>query len=181
MNKLTHSKLMKSGLLIIIFCMMSNSIFAQHQEIPERNKQVIDTIIKYGPEISSTYKKAVCTELLIKIIEKFHTLNKADKSRIRIITNEDIQTLLKNDSPIPKGVYHAFIEKGIGTPVDKIEDVLPGDFVQFWTETWGHCGVVKSIDLKNKTMELYSSFPSTNGYGIQQFKIYEHSFFVRMQ
>jgi hypothetical protein len=175
------TRILRFGLLAAVLCAMSNSIFAQHLIIPERNEQVIDSITKYGPAISPTYKKAVCTELLIKIIEKFHELNKKDKSRIRIITNEDIQTLLKSDSPIPKGIYHAFIEKGIGTPIDKIEDVLPGDFVQFWTDTWGHCGVVKSIDLKSETMELYSSFPSTDGYGIQRFKIYKHSFFVRMQ
>ena len=180
MKELTSSKRLKLGLLLIAFCAISSSIVAQQQAIPERNKQVIDTVVKYGPAISPTYKKAVCTELLIGIIEKFYTLNRTDKSRIRIITNEDIQTLLKNDSPIPKGVYHAFVEKGIGTPVSETKDVLPGDFVQFWTDTWGHCGIVKSIDPKSGTMELYSSFPSTNGYGIQRFKIYEHSFFVRM-
>ena len=149
--------------------------------IPQRNKQVIDTIIKYGPIISPTYKKAVCTELVIPIIEKFHKLNKTDKTRIRIITDRDVQTLLKEDSLIPKGLFYALSEKGIGVPVDSLQNVLPGDFVQFWTETWGHCGVVKSIDIENRTMELYSSFPSTDGYGIQRFRITEYSFFVRLK
>lgn len=146
-----------------------------------QNRQVLDTIIKYGPKISPTYKKAVCTELIIPVIEKFHKLTREDKNRIRIITDKNIQTLLRQDSPIPKGIYHALIKKGIGIPIDKPEDVLPGDFVQFWTDTWGHCGVVKSIDLKNNTMELYSSFPTTDGYGIQRFRIYKYSFFVRMK
>lgn len=149
--------------------------------IPEKNKQVIDTIVKYGPIISPTYKKAVCTELVIPIVNKFCKLNNTDKKRIRIITDGDIQKMLREDSPVPKGVYYALIEKGIGEPIKNIEDVLPGDFVQFWTDSWGHCGVVKSIDLKNNSMELYSSFPSTDGYGVQRFKIYEHSFFVRLK
>lgn len=149
--------------------------------IPLRNQQVIDTIKKYGPIISPTYKKAVCTELVIPVIEKFHKLNKTDKNRIRIITGKNIQELIKEGSPIPKGVYYALTEKEIGEPVDILEDVLPGDFVQFWTDTWGHCGVVKSIDAKNKTMQLYSSFPSTDGYGIQLFRIPDYCFFVRMK
>ncbi|WP_156032801.1 hypothetical protein [Prevotella sp. 10(H)] len=149
--------------------------------IPSRNQQIIDTIIKYVPIISPTYKRAVCTELVIPIVEKFYTLSKADKNRIRIITDKNIQELLKQDSPIPKGVYYALTEKGIGEPVENLQNVLPGDLVQFWTDTWGHCGVVKSIDTENMTMELYSSFPSTDGYGIQKFRIPKHCFFVRMK
>jgi len=149
--------------------------------IPQKNTQIINSVIKYGPAISSTYKKAVCTELVIQIIEKFQPLTKTDKSRIRIITNEDIQNLLKENSPVPKGVYYALTAKGTGTGIDNVEDVLPGDFVQFWTETWGHCGIVKSIDTQNMTMELYSSFPSTQGYGIQKFRIPGYCFFVRIK
>lgn len=177
----------KLQILIVLLCFtlpvctQTIKVNTTKDSIPERNKEVINTIVKYGSIISPTYKKAVCTELIIPIIEKFHILTKVDKNRIRIITNYDIQTLLKDNSPVPKGVYYALIEKGIGIPADKTEDVLPGDFVQFWTETWGHCGVVKSIDLKNNTMELYSSFPSTGGYGIQRFRIHKYSFFVRMK
>ena len=150
-------------------------------EIPKKNKLIVDNVKKYGPEISSTYEKAVCTELLIKILEKTQVLNKTDKKRIRIITNQNIQELLKQDSNIPKGVYFALIEKGIGNPIDNKEEILEGDLVQFWTETWGHCGIVKSINLDKNEMALYSSFPSTNGYGIQKFNIPKYSFFVRLK
>ncbi len=150
-------------------------------EIPKKNKLIVDNVKKYGPEISSTYEKAVCTELLIKILEKTQALNKIDKKRIRIITNQNIQELLKQDSKIPKGVYYSLIEKGIGIPIDNKEEILEGDLVQFWTETWGHCGIVKSINLDKNEMELYSSFPSTNGYGIQKFDIPKYSFFVRLK
>ena len=160
---------------------MQDSIVSTADSIPTRNRQVIDTIVKYGASISPTYRKAVCTELIIPIIEKFHKLNRIDKNRIRIITNGDIQAMLKDGSPVPKGVYYALTENGTGEPIDNIDEVLPGDFVQFWTETWGHCGVVKSIDTQNMTMELYSSFPSTDGYGIQRFRIPTYCFFVRMK
>lgn len=89
--------------------------------------------------------------------------------------------MLKINSKIPKGVYFALIEKGIGIPIDNKEEVCEGDFVQFWTETWGHCGIVKSINQNNNEMELYSSFPSTNGYGIQKISIPKYSFFVRLK
>lgn len=152
----------------------------QPKKIPTKNILVIATVKKHGPEISPTYEKAVCTELVIQVIEKIQPLETIDKKRIRIITNENIQELLQENSPIPKGVFYALTEKEIGFAVKK-EDVLEGDFVQFWTETWGHCGIVKSINLDKKEMELYSSFPSTNGYGIQKFSIPEHVFFVRLK
>ncbi|KQS93032.1 hypothetical protein [Chryseobacterium sp. Leaf394] len=150
------------------------------KKIPEKNILIVEAIKKFGPEISSTYEKAVCTELVIQIIEKFHHLEERDKFRIRIITDGNIQDLIKENSPIPKGVFYALTEKGIGIPIKK-EDVLEGDFVQFWTPTWGHCGIVKSISLEKQEMELYSSFPSTKGYGIQKFKIPEYTFFVRVK
>ena len=172
----------KKLIIASIFLSISILSFSQgNSDIPDRNKSVIDTTIKYGPGISPTYKKAVCTELVIQIIEKFYSLDRIDKSRIRIITNKDIHTLLENNSSIPKGVYYALTKRGIGLPIDDMQQVKPGDFVQFWTETWGHCGVVKSIHPDTNTMELYSSFPSTNGYGIQRFNIPKHCYFIRLK
>ncbi|HLP63866.1 hypothetical protein [Flavobacterium sp.] len=169
-------------ILLFLFIVLSTSInYAQEISLPQKNKDVIESVVKFGPTISSTYEKAVCTELVIQILEKFTPLTKIDKSRIRIITNQDIYGLLKQNSPIPKGVYHALTSKGIGEPIDELSNVLPGDFVQFWTGTWGHCGIVKSVDFESKTMELYSSFPSTNGYGIQTFDIPKQCYFVRLK
>ena len=169
-------------ILLFLFILLSTSInYAQEVSLPQKNKDVIESVVKFGPTISSTYEKAVCTELVIQILEKFTPLTKTDKSRIRIITNQDIYSLLKQNSPIPKGVYYALTSKGIGQPIDELSNVLPGDFVQFWTGTWGHCGIVKSVDLEAKTMKLYSSFPSTSGYGIQTFDIPEYCYFVRLK
>jgi hypothetical protein len=173
---------MYTKLLFLLSLLISTAItYAQEISIPQKNKDIINRVIQFGPTISSTYEKAVCTELVIQILEKFSPLNKTDKSRIRIITNENVYTLLKQNSPIPKGVYYALTSKGIGQPIDLLSDVLPGDFVQFWTGTWGHCGIVKTIDLTTKTMELYSSFPSTSGYGVQTFNIPKYCYFVRLK
>ena len=175
---------MRKILFIFIVCLIHNLGFAQTNDgIPLKNQCVVDTVLKYGGRISPTYEKAVCTELVIKIIEKFYTLDKTDKSRIRIITNQDISTLLNANSPVTKGVYYALTTKGIGVPIDSLPDVLAGDFVQFWTDSygWGHCGIVKSIDYETNTMQLYSSFPTTGGYGIQSFNIPKYCWFVRLK
>ena len=78
-------------LCVSLFSVATNSV----AQISKKNQCVIDTVTKYGHEISSTYDKAVCTELVIKVIEKIYPLNKTDKSRIRIITKENIYDLLK--------------------------------------------------------------------------------------
>jgi hypothetical protein len=166
-------------LLIVIFY---NSVsFGKDSEVVTKNQCVLDTVVKYGHQISPTYEKAVCTELVIGVIEKFYPLDNSDKSRIRIITNENVYDLLAKNSPVTKGVYYALIKRGIGIPVDSIQNVQPGDFVQFWNEGWGHCGIVKSVDVGAGTMELYSSFPSTEGYGIQNFEIPKYCYFVRLK
>jgi uncharacterized protein YijF (DUF1287 family) len=71
-------------------------------------------------------------------------------------------------SPEPQGVYYTLTTNGKGIPIDNIADVKPGDFVQFWyPKSWGHCGIVKEIKAEEGLMLLYSSFPSTDGYGIE--------------
>jgi polyhydroxyalkanoate synthesis regulator phasin len=171
---------MKKNFALLVFALTGFGCFGQAASI-SKNQRIIDAMIKYGPAISATYEKAVCTELVIQILEKFTSLSKTDKSRIRIITDENIPALLQHNSPIPKGVYHALTATGTGIAIDDLKQVQAGDFVQFWTDTWGHCGVVKSINLSTHTMELYSSFPSTNGYGVQLFRIPKYCYFVRLK
>ena len=67
---------------------------AQQMAIPQKNKAILDSIVKYGATISPTYEKAVCTEMVIQLLEKFQPLTKIDKTRIRIITNNDVHALL---------------------------------------------------------------------------------------
>lgn len=149
--------------------------------IPAKNKEVLDFVRLKGREISPTYPSAVCTELVIGVLNHFVELNSEDKSRIRIITTDDVFQLIKDSSDVPKGVYYALITKGSGLPIAKLDEVKPGDFVQFWYESWGHCGIVESVDFLTNKMKLHSSFPSTNGYGIQEFDIPSFCFFVRLK
>jgi hypothetical protein len=150
-------------------------------DTPLKNQMIIDYVVKNGPKISPTYEQAVCTELLIGVLKNFTTLSKTDKDRIRIISNKNVYQLRIQGSNIPKGVYYALTENGKGIAIDKLQDVKPGDFVQFWNLSWGHCGIVKSIDTNSQSMELYSSYPTTNGYGIQTFGIPTECYFVRLK
>lgn len=152
--------------------------------LPERNRQVIDTVLKYGPSISPTYQTAVCTELVIGILGHFFDLTQEDRINVRIHLDEglDVYKLIDEGSPLPKGVYHALTSNGKGIPIDDLHQALPGDFVQFWyPRSWGHCGILHHIDFERNLIFLYSSYPSTNGYGIQHFVLPEYCHIVRLK
>lgn len=170
---------------LLLFLMLP-SVFALTQDslsIPEKNKRVLDYVKENGRFISPTYREAVCTEFVIGVLQHFGNLSPMDKVNIRIIIPEPekIFELVHVGSHISKGVYFALISNGMGEAVDDWTKVLPGDFVQFWYEHWGHCGIVSSMDLPNKKMYLHSSFPSTDGYGIQEFDIPDKTWFVRLK
>ncbi len=169
---------MKTVLLFI--GLLSFSCFAQ-EEIPAKNKEVLEYVSLHGREISPTYESAVCTELVIAVLEHFTSLTKEDKSRVRIITQKNVFDLIQSGSPVPRGVYYALTENQKGEAIPQLDKVKPGDFVQFWYESWGHCGIVDRIDLEKKLMYLHSSFPSTGGYGIQEFIIPDYAYFVRLK
>lgn len=174
-------KLAEITILFVSLFFISNNLKSQVDSCLGMNQKVIETVEEFGPTISPTYEAAVCTELVIGILDHLIELDSTDKSKIRIIIAEDVYTLIESGSPLPKGVYHALTYSGKGIPIDDLKKVLPGDFVQFWyPHSWGHCGILHSIDLENKTMKLYSSFPSTSGYGIQEFEIPDYCYFVRL-
>jgi hypothetical protein len=154
------------------------------QNIPERNKQIIEFVEANGEVLAPDYKQVVCTEFVIRVIEKFRSLTTSEKNKIRIITDEDIPALVMNESPIIKGVHTSLIEAGKGIEVIQPEDVKPGDFVQFWNSylgiQYGHCGVVFSVE-PYKRIAIYSSHPATGGYGKQKFLWPDHIFFVRLR
>jgi len=165
---------------ILLFCSMQLSA-----QIPALNQRVIDTTVMYGKTISPTYYSAVCTDFIIGVLGHFIALDSADTVNIRIdqprSSADDIYLQIEKNSPEPKGVYYALIRKGAGIPIDDWTQVKRGDFVQFWHDhSWGHCGIVDSINVQGKKMWLHSSYPSTDGYGIQQFDIPPYSWFVRL-
>lgn len=177
---------MKS-LCIFLFSFLISAGHAQDSisVLPIRNQQVLDTVMKYGRKISPTYEDAVCTELVIGVLSHFFSLTEEDKMNIRIDqpreSLEDVYRAMEAGLPEPKGVVNALVLNGKGIAIENWSDVLPGDFVQFWyPRSWGHCGIVESIDLEKRLMLLHSSFPTTSGYGIQEFQIPDYCFFVRL-
>lgn len=166
-------------IILVLFAAKANA------QTTELNQRVIDTAKYYGRTISPSYRSAVCTEYVIGVLSHFVKLDSIDTVNIRIdqprTSIDDVYAQIENGSPEPKGVYYALTSKGLGIPIDDWTKVQQGDFVQFWYDhSWGHCGIVESIDLENKTMMLHSSYPSTDGYGIQEFELPTYSWFVRL-
>jgi hypothetical protein len=174
---------MNKALLFLAF-LFSFCVSAQEKSEKDstNNAFVIETVEKYGPLISPTYQTAVCTKMVIGILEKLTDLVSIDKARINIEITENVYELMLKGSPESQGVYYALTTNGKGIPIDNLSDVKPGDFVQFWyPKSWGHCGIVKEIKAKEGLMLLYSSFPSTDGYGIEVFDIPCYCYFVRLK
>jgi hypothetical protein len=172
------------GFFLLLLIPFASAAQSDTLPLPGRNQQIIDTVLQYGQAISPTYEEAVCTEFLIGILGHFIELSPADTVNVRIDIpkNSDIYGMIAEDAPEMRGVYYALTSNGKGEPIDDWTQVRAGDFVQFWYyRSWGHCGIVHSIDLENKVMKLYSSYPSTGGYGIQPFVIPEYTHFVRLK
>lgn len=181
MNSPYFQHMIQRMLLLIIVLFAANA----NAQTTELNQRVIDTAKYYGRTISPSYRSAVCTEFVIGVLSHFVKLDSIDTVNIRIdqprTSIDDVYAQIENGSPEPKGVYYALTSKGLGIPIDDWTKVQQGDFVQFWYDhSWGHCGIVESIDLENKTMMLHSSYPSTDGYGIQEFELPTYSWFVRL-
>jgi hypothetical protein len=151
--------------------------------IPEKNKALLAYVEANGRSVAPDYHEVVCTEFIIKVLDKFQPLTKQEKRDIRIITEDDLTDLINADAAIIKGVQTALVKAGKGIMIDDPNKVLPGDLVQFWDTfyggAWGHCGIVSQIE-PNKTLTLHSSHPFTSGYGIQTFNWPEKVFFVRL-
>lgn len=178
-------------IILIISCISSCWCNAQQMlndsviPLPSFNQQVLDTAITYGKKISPTYESSVCTEFVIGVLGHFMELSSEDTMNIRIdqprASLKDVYQQISNDSPYPKGVVYALVSKGRGIEIVDRKNVLPGDFVQFWyPNSWGHCGIVSKVDLANKVLWLHSSYPSTDGYGVQPFHMPEYCHFVRL-
>lgn len=152
-------------------------------DLPAKNRKIIQLIESKGDELAPTYADAVCTEFVIKVISNFGTLTRDEKNDIRIITTDDLGDLIRNDAPVIKGVQTALVNSNKGIAIDVV-DVKPGDFVQFWDvycgKEFGHCGVVLDSE-PGKTLTVFSSHPLTNGYGKQKYLWPDKVFFARLQ
>ena len=152
--------------------------------LPAKNRKIVEFLERKGKDLAPTYKEAVCTESVIKVIDNFDLLTLTEKNDIRIITNDRLDSLIEADSPIIKGVQTALVKSGKGIKIIESAGVLPGDFVQFWNvfqgRGYGHCGIILDIE-PNKTLTLYSSHPFTMGYGKQKYLWPEKIYFVRLK
>jgi hypothetical protein len=153
-------------------------------ELPQKNKDVISFIEASGQSLAPDYNSVVCTEFVIKVIDHFNELTHEERKAVRIITEEDLSKLLEHDSPLMKGVQTALMENNKGVEIKDLNEVRPGDFVQFWNDfqgsCYGHCGIVSEIKA-GESITLYSSHPMTDGYGIQKFMWPSKVFFVRLK
>lgn len=182
---------MIKGKFLLWMCLISFPGNAQLNKdslsvLPSWNQQVLDTAIKYGRVISPSYESAVCTEFVIGVLGHFMLLTQEDTINIRIdqprTSIKEVYQQIESGSPYPKGVVYALTSNGKGIEIADRNEVLAGDFVQFWyPNSWGHCGIVERIDVKNKVLWLHSSYPSTSGYGIQPFHMPEYCHFVRLK
>jgi hypothetical protein len=153
------------------------------RDVPPKNKEIIAFIEENGARLAPTYAEAVCTEFVIKVVNEFGPLSKKEKNGIRIITSDRLDSLVLHEAPIIKGIQSALIQGDKGVEIST-QEVMPGDFVQFWNGyqggLWGHCGVVMEI-IPNESLTVYSSHPMTNGYGKQKFLWPDKVYFVRLK
>jgi hypothetical protein len=131
------------------------------ESLPVTNREVIELIQAEGRDLAPTYESVVCTEFVIKVIDKVKPLTKTEKNDIRIITDSQLDSLVDADSPIIKGVQTALLRSNKGIEIKESDEVLPGDFVQFWKvfqgRAYGHCGVVLELEPKKNTYTLFIS------------------------
>jgi hypothetical protein len=148
-----------------------------------KNALLLKIIERQGQDIAPSYSQVVCTEFVINVLEKIVTLPAKTKKGIRIITNDDLDSLVRNEASIIKGVQTALVDAGIGVAVDE-NDVREGDLVQFWNtfggHAYGHCGFVIAAK-SNEFLTMYSSHPITGGFGKQTFLWPEKVFFARLK
>lgn len=153
------------------------------KSLPGKNQQVINFIETSGRTLAPNYDSVVCTEFVINVLNHFGNLNPKERKLIRIITDENLVTLIESNSSIIKGVQTALLVNDKGFAIEHASQVKPGDFIQFWNiydqSAYGHCGVVYSLEV-NKNITVYSSHPLTNGYGKQTFLWPQKVFFARL-
>ncbi|RAW00003.1 hypothetical protein [Pseudochryseolinea flava] len=153
------------------------------QTLPKMNVAILKVIEESGATIAFSYSKVVCTEFVIGVLDRLIPVTAKIKKDIRIITTQDLETLVKEDAQVIKGVQTALVNAGIGTVVEP-HNAMAGDLVQFWNLSvlgpYGHCGFV--VESKpGEYLTMYSSHPITGGFGKQTFPWPEKIYCVRLE
>jgi len=169
-----------------LYWILTKDIPIDTTNLPRQNKQILNFIEQQGKRLAPSYDKVVCTEYVINVLENFdEKLSPSDKSKIRIITQGDLKQLVSCEDSIIKGVSFYLSSSGKGIPITDLNDAKSGDFIQFWNirlgKATGHCGIIRGIDTDMGLISLYSSSPSTDGFGKQIYVLPEKYFIARLQ
>jgi hypothetical protein len=102
------------------------------QTLPVTNQRIVNYIEANGTSLAPDYNKVVCTEFVIQVLQQFSALTKDERTQIRIITDDKLIDLVDRDADVIKGVQQAIVGHAKGIAINSMNDVKPGDFVQFW-------------------------------------------------
>jgi hypothetical protein len=152
-------------------------------DVPGKNADIVRFIEENGETLAPDYDSVVCTEFVVKVIEKFYNLSARERQDIHIITEAKLNDLIASEAPMIRGVQTALIRSGKGSAIDDPYEVQPGDFVQFWNiyngKAHGHCAIVMEVN-PGSSLTVYSSHRLTGGYGKQKFLWPDKAFFARL-
>lgn len=153
--------------------------------LPALNKSILQLCATEGPLLAASYRETVCTQFLEKVLERHTPLTKLDRKRVNVVLEQPLMDAFAAQATGLQGVAHALVKAGKGEIITDPTQVLPGDLVQFWYY-WpgympqGHAAVVRAYSPDRRVMEVYSSAASTGGFGIQNYYVPEHIYFVRL-
>lgn len=116
-----------------------------------------------GKTIAPSYSQSNCVQFLYKALVSYYpNLNDKDlKNEVYITNKENLETVIKQKSPIISGVCEALVKRGVAYYVDKPK---AGDIFQYWIlmSGWspsGHCGVIKRV-YGDGSFDMISSYNS---------------------
>lgn len=78
-----------------------------------------------------------------------------------------------------KGAVYNLVKNKYATeiPINKLQ---AGDIIQFWTPSWGHCGIFVKYGKTKQTVWLYSSMPGSN-FSLMEFSITSQFYACRIK
>lgn len=108
------------------------------------------------------YNQSNCVQSLVAVLQQSSKISfsKEDLKEVHINYPNALDMVYNND-PRSKGVVYNLVRRGIAVeiPINKLQE---GDIVQFWNESWGHCGITKGCNFPKHLLWMYSSMPSTD-------------------
>ncbi|POS03189.1 hypothetical protein [Flavobacterium croceum] len=66
-----------------LVCLLYSTV--QAQSVYNKNEKIVNFVKTNGSKIAPTYKQAVCTELVIEVLQHFYALNSTDKNVLELL------------------------------------------------------------------------------------------------